>query len=310
MAAGQALTRDQAWPALPLSEWKDTCETLHMWTQIVGKVRLGLSPHFNHWWEVPLYVTARGLTTSAIPSSLGLFELNFDFVEHKLDIVTGWSRPTTLRLYTRSVAGFYRELMQSLDTLGIRVRLWPMPQEVPNPIRFDRDVTHARYDPNCANRFWRILASVDTVLKEFRTRFIGKVSPVHFFWGSFDLAFTTFSGRRAPERPGADRITREAYSHEVISVGWWPGGGDIAEPMFYGYAAPEPLGFRDTRMRPEKAHYDPKIGEFLLSYEEVRRSIDPKAALLQFATSVYEAGANLGNWDRASLERPAAASLP
>ena len=303
MAAGQALTRDQSWPSLPLAEWKDTCDTLHMWTQIAGKIRLGLSPHVNHWWEVPLYVTARGLTTSPIPCSPGIFELNFDFVEHKLDIITAWSRTTTVRLYTRSVAGFYRELMQALDTLGIRVKIWPMPQEVLNPIRFDRDVTHARYDPNYANRWWRILASVDSALKEFRTRFTGKVSPVHFFWGSFDLAFTCFSGRRAPERQGADRITREAYSHEVISVGWWPGGGEIAEPMFYGYAAPEPAGFREARVRPEEAYYNTKVGEFVLSYDEVRRSTDPKQALLDFAGSVYEAGANLGNWDRASLER-------
>lgn len=303
MAAGQALTRDQSWPALPLAEWRETCDTLHMWTQIAGKVRLAMSPFVNHWWEVPLYVSARGLTTSAIPSSLGPFELNFDFVEHKLDIVTAWSRTVTVRLYTRSVAGFYRELMQSLETLGIRVKIWPMPQEVSNPIRFDRDVTHARYDPNYANRCWRILASVDGVLKEFRSRFIGKVSPVHFFWGSFDLAFTLFSGRRAPERPGADRVTREAYSHEVISLGWWPGGGDIAEPMFYGYAAPEPTGFRETRVKPEKAYYDTKVGEFLLSYDEVRRSPDPKQSLLDFAGSVYETGANLGHWDRASLER-------
>ncbi|HUJ29858.1 MAG TPA: DUF5996 family protein [Candidatus Acidoferrum sp.] len=303
MAAGQALTRDKAWPTLPLAEWSDTRDTLHMWTQIAGKVRLALSPHVNHWWEVPLYVSARGLTTSAIPSQLGLFEIQFDFIEHKVDIVTGWAPPMTIRLYTRSVAGFYRELMQDLSSLGIDVKIWTMPQEVPNPIRFDRDVTHARYDPNYANRCWRILASVDMVLQEFRTQFIGKVSPVHFFWGSFDLAFTLFSGRRAPERAGADRITREAYSHEVISVGWWPGSGEITEPMFYAYAAPEPQGLREAIVKPEKAHYEPKLGEFLLSYEEVRRSPDPKAAVLDFARTVYEAGASLGNWDRASLER-------
>jgi len=303
MAVGQALTRDQAWPALPLEEWKDTRDTLQMWTQVVGKIRLALCPLVNHWWEVPLYVSARGLATSAIPSSLGPFELNFDFVEHKLDILTAWSRPMTVRLYTRSVAGFYRELMQSLETLGIHVKIWPVPQEVPNPIRFDRDVTHARYDPNYANRFWRILASVDPALKEFRTRFVGKVSPVHFFWGSFDLAFTMFSGRRAPERAGADRVTREAYSHEVISVGWWPGSGDIAEPSFYAYAAPEPTGFKEARLLPEKTQYNAKQGEFLLSYDEVRRAIDPKAAILDFVRTAYEAGANLGQWDRASLER-------
>jgi Family of unknown function (DUF5996) len=303
MAAGQVLTRDQAWPPLPLAEWSDTRDTVHMWTQIVGKVRLALSPHVNHWWEAPLYLSARGLTTSPIPCGLGTFEINFDFVEHKLEVVTSWARPLTLRLFTRSVAGFYRELMQGLLSLGIQVTIWPVPQEVPNPIRFDRDVTHARYDPNYANRFWRILASVDTVLKEFRSQFIGKVSPVHFFWGSFDLAFTSFSGRRAPERPGADRVTREAYSHEVTSVGWWPGGGDVKEPMFYAYAAPEPAGFRDARIKPEKTYYDTKLGEFLLSYEEVRRSADPKAMLLDFAYTTYEASATLGQWDRASLER-------
>jgi hypothetical protein len=273
-------------------------------------VRLALSPHVNHWWEVPLYLCARGLTTSPIPCGLGTFEINFDFIDHKLDIVTSWSQPVTLRLFTRSVAGFYREFMQALDSLGIQVKIWPVPQEVPNPIRFDRDVTHARYDPNYAHRFWRVLASVDTVLKEFRSQFIGKVSPVHFFWGSFDLVFTLFSGRRAPERPGADRVTREAYSHEVISVGWWPGGGDVKEAMFYGYAAPEPAGFRTARVKPEKAYYDSELGEFLLSYEEVRRSADPKSTITDFARSTYEAGATLGNWDRAALERTPPAAMP
>jgi hypothetical protein len=306
MAAGQSPTQDQAWPALPLAEWSETRDTLHMWTQIVGKVRLALSPLVNHWWEVPLYVSARGLTTSPIPCPLGIFEINFDFIDHKVDIVPSWTHAVTMRLYTRSVAGFYREMMQALESLGIHVKIWTMPQEVPNPIRFDRDVTHARYDPAYANRFWRVLASVDTVLKEFRARFIGKVSPVHFFWGSFDLAFTTFSGRRAPERPGVDRITREAYSHEVESVGWWPGGGDVTEAMFYAYAAPAPPGFAESPVKPEKAHFDPKLGEFLLSYDEVRRSADPRASLLAFAESAYVAAANLGHWDRASLERTVA----
>lgn len=303
MAAGQALTRDQAWPALPLAEWSDTRDTVHMWTQIVGKVRHALSPHVNHWWEVPLYLCARGLTTSPIPCGLGTFEVNFDFIDHKLDIVSSWAPAVTVRLFTRSVAGFYREFMQDLAGLGIQVKIWPMPQEVPNPIRFDRDVTHARYDPIYANRFWRVLASVDMALKEFRSQFLGKVSPVHFFWGSFDLAFTLFSGRRAPERPGADPVTREAYSHEVTSVGWWPGSGDVKDAMFYAYAAPEPTGFREARIKPEKAYYDTKLSVFLLSYEEVRRSPDPKASILEFARSVYDASATLGNWDRAALER-------
>ncbi|HTU33632.1 MAG TPA: DUF5996 family protein [Candidatus Acidoferrum sp.] len=297
------MTRDQSWPALPLAEWRDTCDTLHMWTQIVGKIRLALSPFVNHWWEVPLYVSARGLSTSPIPCPLGNFEINFDFIDHKVEVVSAWRNPVTIQMYTRSVAGFYRELMQTLESLGIDVKIWPMPQEVPNPIRFDRDVTHARYDPTSANRFWHVLSSVDAVLKEFRTRFVGKVSPVHFFWGSFDLAFTMFSGRRAPERPGADRVTREAYSHEVCSIGWWPGSGDVADANFYGYAAPEPAGFREAPAKPEKAHYDVKLGEFLLSYDEVRRSCDPRGQILSFAESVYEAAATLGNWDRAAIER-------
>jgi hypothetical protein len=303
MSTGQALTRDQAWPPLPLAAWSDTRDTMHMWTQIVGKVRLALSPHLNHFWEVPLYVSARGLESSPIPCGLGLFETNFDFVEHKLDIVTAWAPTTTIRLYTRSVAGFYREFMQALEALGIQVKIWPVPQEVPNPIRFDRDVTHARYDPVYANRFWRILVSVDAVLKQFRSRFVGKVSPVQFFWGSFDLAFSIYSGRRAPERPGADPITREAYSHEEIAMGWWTGSGDITEPMFYAYAVPEPPGYRESRVKPDQAYYDAKLGEFLLSYDELRRSSDPRATLMSFLESTYEAGANLGNWDRASLER-------
>ena len=305
-ASALRLTRDEAWPALPLAEWRETCETLHMWTQIVGKVRLALSPHVNHWWEVPLYVSARGLTTSAIPCAHGNFEMNFDFVEHRLEIVSAWTEAASIRLYARSVAEFYAEVMQSLESLGIAVKIWPMPQEVPDPIRFDRDATHAQYDPEYATRFWRVLSSIDAVLKEFRARFTGKVSPVHFFWGSFDLAFTIFSGRRAPERPGADRVTREAYSHEECSVGWWPGGGEISEPMFYAYAAPEPPGFREAPVKPERAYYDTKLGEFLLSYDEVRRSADPRAQILSFAGSAYDAAASLGHWDCASLERAGA----
>lgn len=303
MAAAQPLTHDQAWPALPLAEWRDTCETLHMWTQIAGKIRLALSPHVNHWWEVPLYISPRGLTTSPIPCAHGNFEINFDFIDHKLDIISAWTNPASIRLHSRSVADFYRELMETLQSLGINVKIWPMPQEVPNPIRFDRDVAHASYDPAYANRFWRVLSSVDAVLKEFRTRFIGKVSPVHFFWGSFDLAFTMFSGRRAPERPGADRVTREAYSHEVCSVGWWPGSGDIADANFYAYASPEPPGFREAPVQPAAARYAESPGEFLLGYDEVRRSADPRAQILSFAESIYNAAATLGHWDRAAIER-------
>lgn len=303
MTLGESPNPEQTWPALPLAEWSETRDTLHMWTQIAGKIRLALSPRVNHWWEVPLYISARGLTTSPIPSGQGIFELNFDFIDHKLDIVPAWTNPASIRLYTRDVAAFYREVMQTLDSLGIRVKIWTMPQEVPDPIPFDRDVTHSRYDPVYANRFWRVISSIDTVLKEFRARFLGKVSPVHFFWGSFDLAFTAFSGRRAPERPNADRITREAYSHEVSSVGWWPGGGKITEPMFYAYAVPAPPGYSEAPVKPENARWNAQLGEFLLGYDEVRRAPDPRAALLSFAESTYAAAATLGKWDRAAIER-------
>jgi hypothetical protein len=274
-----------------------------MWTQVVGKVRLALSPLTNHWWEVPLYVSARGLTTSPIPYPLGIFEVEFDFIDHVLRIVTSRGETKTMNLVPKSVARFYEEFMNHLASLGIEVKMWPMPNEVPNPIRFDRDTTHDAYDPQYANRFWRILVTLDTIFKEFRARFIGKASPVHFFWGSFDLAATRFSGRRAPERPGADAMTREAYSHEVSSVGWWPGNGGFDAPMFYAYAAPEPPGLRESKVRPAQAFYNAQIGEFLLPYDAVRAASDPAAALLEFAQSTYEAAANLGNWDRAALER-------
>ena len=292
-----------AWPELPLEAWQDTYATLHMWTQIVGKVRLAQSPLINHWWEVPLYVSARGLTTSSIPCPTGSFEISFDFIDHRLDIKTSDGASRTIALYHRTVAGFYREFMEMLRSLGLGIKIWPMPVEIPNPIRFDQDVTHARYDPAYANRCWRILVTVDKIFKEFRGRFIGKASPVHFFWGSFDMAASRFSGRRAPERPGADKITKEAYSHEVQSVGWWPGGGDVTSPMFYSYCAPEPPGFRESAVRPGKAFYDTKLGEFLLSYDEVRAASDPRAALLDFCQSTYEAAAISAKWDRGSLER-------
>jgi hypothetical protein len=297
--------KEHAWPALPFAEWKDTCATLHMWAQIVGKVRLAQSPLINHWWEVPLYISARGLTTSSIPCRGGIFEISFDFVDHRLDIKTSSGASRTIALYHRTVAGFYREFMEMLRSLGIDVKIWPMPVEIANPIRFDQDVTHGRYEPGYANRFWRILVTVDSIFKEFRGRFIGKASPVHFFWGSFDMAASRFSGRRAPERPGADKITKEAYSHEVQSVGWWPGGGDATSPMFYSYCAPEPAGFRETVARPAKAFFDTKLGEFLLSYDDVRAASDPRAALLDFCQSTYEAAAINAKWDRESLERKA-----
>ncbi len=293
----------EAWPPLPLAEWQATRDTLHMWTQVVGKVRLALTPHVNHWWQVPLYVTARGLSTSAIPCGKGIFEVEFDFIAHVLRIVTSWDQSRMVALEPQTVAEFYRNFLALVESLGIAVKIWPMPVEIPNPMRFDEDTVHASYDPAYANRFWRILVSADTVFKEFRGRFIGKVSPVHFFWGSFDLAVTRFSGRRAPERTGADRVTREAYSHEVISAGWWPGGGDVTQPMFYAYAAPEPVGFREAPVRPTQAAYNAQLGEFLLPYEAVRTATEPRQTLLDFLQDTYEAGATLGHWDRAALER-------
>jgi hypothetical protein len=303
MASNLTTPKSESWPALPLAEWKDTCDTLHMWLQIAGKVRLELSPHINHWWEVPLYVSARGLTTSPIPYDRGIFEINFDFIDHKADIVTSSNQSKTLRLYTRTVAGFYREFIDSLRALGIDAKVWPMPVEVPDPIRFDQDVTHSRYDPEYAHRFWRLLVTLDTIFKEFRARFIGKVSPVHFFWGSFDLAVTRFSGRRAPDRPGADQVTKDAYSHEEISAGWWPGGGVVADAAFYAYAAAEPAGFREAKVQPSAAYYNTQLGEFILPYEDVRNAADPKAALMQFLEATYDAGADLGGWDRLALEK-------
>ena len=294
-------SRPESWPQLHLEDWKDTCATLHMWTQIVGKVRLCLCPYLNHWWEVPLYVSARGLTTSPVPFGRGIFEIEFDFLRHILNIQTSAGQNKTLELRPRSVADFYREFMAALQALGIEAKIWPMPQEVPNPIPFDKDVEHASYDREQAARFWKILLAVDTVFKEFRGRFIGKDSPVHFFWGSFDLAVTRFSGRRAPERD-ADPVTREAYSHEVISAGFWPGSGDIKDAAFYAYAAPEPEGLAQSTIRPASAFYDPKMHEFFLMYEDVRKSASPRDTLLEFLQSTYEAAANLGKWDRAALE--------
>ena len=293
------------WPELPLEAWKDTYATLHMWTQIVGKVRLALSPRVNQWWEVTLYVTPLGLTTSPIPYKDGIFEIQFDFIHHRLLIRTSHDTERVMALVPRSVADFYKEFMQCLASLDIHVKIWKMPCEVPNPIAFDRDTQHASYDPEYANRLWRILVSVDEIFKEFRSRFIGKNSPVHFFWGSFDLAVTRFSGRRAPPREGADPITQEAYSQEVISAGFWPGGGDIQGAAFYAYAAPEPAGFAEARVAPAKAFYHPQMHEFLLMYDEMRRSSDPKATLMEFLQSTYDSGANLANWNRKELEKAA-----
>ena len=299
------------WPPLPLAEWESTRATLHMWTQIVGKVRLALSPLVNHWWQVPLYVSARGLTTSAIPYGDSVFEIEFDFGGQNLAIRKSGQATTFVRLYPRSVADFYPEVMAALHAIGIEVKIWPTPVEIPNPIPFPDDREHASYDPEYVNSFHRILLQADTILKEFRGRFIGKASPVHFFWGSFDLAATRFSGRRAPERVGADPITREAYSHECSSAGFWPGGGEVTGPAFYSYAAPEPTGYAACSVLPPAAFYHTGLREFILMYDDVRNAAAPRTALLDFFQSTYEGAANLGNWDRANLERlpPAGMSL-
>ena len=291
---------EQYWPAVPLQEWEATYRTLHMWTQIVGKIRLALTPLENHFWNVALYVNTRGLTTSPIPYRGSTFELQFDFVNHRLELLTA-NGERALALAPKSVAAFYRELFALLGDAGIEVQINPKPPEVPDPIPLDQDDSHASYDPEYANRLWRILRSTDIVLHEFRSRFIGKSSPVHFFWGSFDLCCTRFSGRRAPPRKGV--ITSESYSHECSSVGWWPGGGDVKGPAFYAYSAPEPAGFGEQRARPPAANYHNQLHEIVVMYDDVRRAASPRAEILEFAQSTYEAGANLAGWDRASLER-------
>jgi hypothetical protein len=298
----------EAWPALPLSAWVDTYATLHMWTQIVGKIRMALSPHVNHWWEVPLYVNARGLTTSPIPYASRAFEIQFDLIDHKVDVSTCDGDVKSMRLRPMPVAEFHRELFVLLKSLGIEAKIWNMPVEIPNPIRFDQDQIHSGYDPQSVNAFYRILVSVDSVFKEFRARFVGKVSPIHFFWGSFDLAVTRFSGRRAPQRPDADQITRDAYSHEVSSVGFWPGGRGIEGAAFYSYAAPTPAGFGDRPARPAAAYYHKQMGEFLLMYDDLRAASSPRQTLLEFCESTYAAAADLGHWDREALEATSAKS--
>ena len=299
----------ECWPALPLDAWKETYATLHMWTQVVGKIRMVLTPLVNHWWNVPLYVTTRGLTTSRIPYGERSFELWFDFLRHRLVLETSEGITKTLPLEPMTVAAFYERCMEMLQSAGIEVSIWTTPVEIPDPIPFEKDQVHRSYDRDPVEKLWRILLSVDSVFHVFRSGFIGKSSPVHFFWGSFDLAVTRFSGRRAPERQEADGITREAYSHEVSSVGFWPGGGNVAGPALYSYAAPEPKGFREAKVLPAAARYDSGLGEFLMMYDDVRAVAEPSEALLAFCQSTYEAGANAGGWDRSALERAAVASL-
>lgn len=289
------------WPALPLNAWVDTYQTLQLWTQIVGKVRLTLSPKLNHWWNVSLYVSPRGLTTSAIPYGLEMFEIEFDFIEHQLEIRTSTGDRKSFPLTSESVSAFYSRVMNTLQLMGLDVAINTKPQEFPNSIPFEQDHQHMSYDREYAHRFWRILVGSDIILQEFRSRFIGKCSPVQFFWGSFDLACTRFSGRPAPPRKGA--ITREAYSHEVISAGFWPGGGPIQGAAFYSYTAPQPPGLADEPVSPSPAFWSKDLSDFLLMYDDVRNSESPRAMLLDFFESTYAAGAKLAGWDRKALER-------
>ena len=302
------------WPDLPLDAWRDTSATLHLWTQIVGKVRLAQTPWVNHSWHVTLYVTARGLSTSPIPHGLRTFGIEFDFVGHQLTIESSDGRVQHLPLEPQSVATFYSRLMEAMTALDLPVRIHTTPNEIADAIPFDRDETHRSYDRGYASRFWRVLSQADRVLKIFRARFRGKCSPVHFFWGAADLAVTRFSGRPAPEHPGGvpnlpDWVAREAYSHEVSSCGFWAGGGPIAYPVFYSYAYPAPPGFADARVRPDEAFYSQELGEFLLPYDRVRLADSPDDTLLEFLQSTYEAAATLANWDRQALERPSDPSL-
>jgi hypothetical protein len=298
---------EPSWPAIDYPAWQDSCTTLHMWTQIVGKVRLALAPPVNHWWHVPLYLTARGLTTSPIPDGDRSFQVDFDFIDHRLRIELSDGRRDGFALAPRPVAEFYAEFMGRLRRLGIDVRINTMPAEVADPVRFDEDHDHAAYDPDAVNRFWRALALTDRVFTEFRGRFLGKASPVHFFWGSFDLAVTRFSGRRAPPPPSnkliPDSVNREAYSHEVSSCGFWPGNGGFGQAAFYCYAYPSPPGFGEARITAPGAYYSQEIGEFILPYDAVRQAERPRELLLQFLQETYAAAADLGHWDRAALER-------
>jgi hypothetical protein len=291
-----------AWPALPYEAWKDTYTTLHLWTQIVGKVALAHAPPLNHSWGSALHLTPRGLSTLTLPCGVRTFTIEFDFIDHQLVIRTSDAHTRRLALAPQPVADFYTQLMALLRGLGLPARIWPVAVEMPDPVRLDRDTAHHHYDAEAANRCWRILTTIAPILNSARCAFVGKTSPVHFFWGAFDLAVTRFSGRPAPPREGP-AFMREAYSHEVISHGFWPGGGAVLEPAFYAYAAPEPQGFRDAPVRPAAAYYHRELGEFILSYEAVRTSPDPPQELRDFVQSTYDAGATLAHWDRPALER-------
>ncbi len=301
---------EEAWPPLPLAEWQGTCDSLHLWSQVVGKVKLALAPPLNHWWHVTFQVVPRGLTTGIVPYGERALEILFDLVDHELVVSTGEGRVKALPLVPRTVASFHEELMAALAALDVGVRIWPTAVEMPDPVRLDQDDAHTAYDATWASRFHRVLLQADGALREFAGRFQGKQSPVHFFWGSFDLCVTRFSGRRAPERPGADRVTREAYSHEVASFGFWPGGGAFPDAAFYAYAAPEPPGFSQASPVAWGARYDPALSEFILPYEAVRAADAPREAVCEFFQGVYDAAATLGRWDRDALDRPWRASAP
>ena len=303
----------EEWPPLPFDEWKDTLATLHRWTQMVGKTRLALAPMTNHWWQVTLYLTARGLTTSPMPVGQRTVEIEFDFLDHVLAARTSDGASRRMRLAPRSVADFHREYRTLLRSLDVEAKIWPVPVEMPEAVPFTDDVVHASYDADAAHRCFRVLAQADRVLKEFRGGFLGKCSPVHFWWGGFDLSCTRFSGRRAPLHPAglpnlADRVTREAYSHECISAGWWPGGGVLREPAFYAYAYAEPAGLSVAAIRPRDAYYHRELREFILPYDAVRTAARPDEMLLAFLQSTYDAAADLLGWDRAALERGLASS--
>jgi hypothetical protein len=293
----------ETWPPLPLAAWRDTYDTLHMWSQIVGKIALALAPPVNHFWSSAFHVTSRGFSTHPLASDGRVFTLAFDFVDHQLVIQCSDGATGTLPLRPQTVADFYRDFMAKLRAMNLNVRIWTMPVEVENPIRFEQDVTHRSYDRKPVEAFHQALVAMTPVFEAFRARFIGKSSPVHFFWGSFDLASSRFSGRRAPERPGADAITRESYSHEVISHGFWPGGGPIDDATFYGYSVPEPARFREASVWPSTASYHPVLSEFLLPYDAVRLAPSPSVELTAFLESTYNAAADLGLWNRSELER-------
>ena len=296
------LSRDDLWPALPYEAWKDTYATLHMWSQIVGKIALALAPPINHSWGVSLHLTARGIASPPLPHDSRSFTMEFDFVGHELLVQASDGQRRALKLEPRTVADTYRELMSILDAMGLSVKIWPVAVEIPDPLRLDTDTVHRAYDPEYANRFWRIVAQVARVFTECRCRFVGKCSPVQFFWGSFDLAVTRFSGRPAPPRDGP-AFMQEAYSHEVISHGFWPGSGPVLEPAFYTYAVPEPDGLKDASVGPSAAYYHRELNEFILPYDAVRRADSPDRAIAEFVQTTYEQAATLGKWDRAALER-------